>query len=106
MKINVADYLVASTFKSPKLQSEKVDEMKTSLRLVVMSDLTKILAENYNEILQLIAPTTKKASDLQILKDSDSEIDNVFSAPTSPPIRSNLTAQNKPRQSILTLSKR
>ena len=42
-----AENYVAGASKSPKIQSDRLDEIKTSLRkLDLMSDLTKILAEN------------------------------------------------------------
>ena len=46
--------LVAGPSKSPKIQAEKFDEIKTSLRKEIMSDLTKILAENKKKMLKLI----------------------------------------------------
>ena len=42
--------VVPGSSKFPKIQAEKLDEIKTSLRKVVMSDLTKILAENQKEM--------------------------------------------------------
>ena len=58
---------VASSSKSPKIQSEKLDEIKTSLRKEIMSDLTKILAEHQKEMLTLLAPIiTNKPVTLQM----------------------------------------
>ena len=48
---NVAVDLVAGLSKSPRRQSGNLDEIKTLLRLEVISDLTKIFAENQKEML-------------------------------------------------------
>ena len=50
---------VAGTSKSPRVLTENLEEIKSSLRKEIMSDLTKILAENQKEMLKLIAPTVK-----------------------------------------------
>ena len=55
-----SENLLAGPSKSPKIQTEKLDEMKTSPRKEIMSDLTKILAENQMELLKLIALAIKK----------------------------------------------
>ena len=65
---------VTGPSKSPKIQPEKLDEIKTSLREEVMSDLTEILAENQKEMLKLIAPVVKKPATVQNLENSDSEL--------------------------------
>ena len=57
---NPPENLVASSSKSPRMQPKNLDEIKTYLRKEVMSDLTKILAENQKEMLKLIAPLSKK----------------------------------------------
>ena len=57
---NQHENLVAGTSKSRKLQSENLDEIKSSLRKEIMSYFTKTLAENQMEMLKLIAPTAKK----------------------------------------------
>ena len=54
-----SENLVASSSKSPRIQSENLDEIKTSLRKVIMSDLAKMLAKNQKEILKFIAPLNK-----------------------------------------------
>ena len=46
---------VAGTGKSPRVLTENLEEIKSSLRKEIMSDLTKILAENQKEMLKLIA---------------------------------------------------
>ena len=57
----------------------------------MLSDLTRILAENKNEMLKLIAPAVKKSADLQNLEDSDSEAENAFPTTTLTPIKSETT---------------
>ena len=44
------EILIASSSKSPRIQSENLNEIKTSLRKEIMSDLPKMLAENQKEI--------------------------------------------------------
>ena len=51
--------LIASSTKSPRIQPENLNEIKTSLRKEIMSDLAKMLAENQKEMLKLIAPLKK-----------------------------------------------
>ena len=51
---------VAGTSKSPKVHTENLKEMKSTLRKKITSDLAKILAENQKEMLKLIAPVAKK----------------------------------------------
>ena len=65
--------LVAGPSKSPKIQPEKLIEIKTSLRKGIMSDINKIVADNQREMLKLIGPTVKKRTFPQNLEDSDSE---------------------------------
>ena len=65
------EILIARTSKCPKIQPE--NEIKTSLRNVIMSDLTKIHAENQTEMLKLIAPTSKTLDNRQSVDDFDSE---------------------------------
>ena len=42
--------LVAGLSKSPRIQPQNLDEIKTSLRNEILADLTEILAENQKEI--------------------------------------------------------
>ena len=51
---------VEGTSKSPRILTENLEEIRSSLRREIMSDLTKILAENQKEMIKLIAPVTKK----------------------------------------------
>ena len=48
-----------------------------------MADLFKILADNQREMFKLIVPSVKKPSNIQDMRNSDSENENVFQAPTS-----------------------
>ena len=41
---------VAGTSKSPKVRTENLEELKSTLRKKILSDLTKILAENQKEM--------------------------------------------------------
>ena len=88
---NQPECLVAGTSKSPKILLESLDEIKTSLRKEIMSDLTKILVENQKEMLKRIAPMTKKSSRHQALENSDSEPDNFSVARTSTPVKTKAT---------------
>ena len=47
---------MAGPSKTLRVKPENLDEIKTSLRKEIMSDLTKILAENQKAMLKLIAP--------------------------------------------------
>ena len=49
---SLPENLAAGPSKSPKIQTEKLDEIKTSLRKKIMSDLAKILADNQKDIHQ------------------------------------------------------
>ena len=48
--------LIAGPSKTLRVEPENLNEIKTSLRTKIMSDLTKMLAENQTEMLKLIAP--------------------------------------------------
>ena len=63
----------AGTSKSPKIQTENLDEIKATLRKEILPDLTKILAENQRELLKLIALVAKKQTTLTVTTESDSE---------------------------------
>ena len=52
--------LVAGPIKSLRVEPENLDEIKTSLRKEILSDLSKILAENQKAMLKLIAPLSRK----------------------------------------------
>ena len=87
--------LVASSSKISRIESENLAEIKTSLRKEIMSDLTKILAENQKEMLKLIAPLNKKQNVPINAQDSDSETENVSVARTSTPVKIHNTTNSK-----------
>ena len=88
-----SENLIASSSKVPRIELEGLAEIKTSLRKEIMSDLTRILAENQKEMLKLIAPLNKKQTVRMNTQDSDSEPENVSVARTSTPIKTH-TATN------------
>ena len=83
---------VAGTSKSSRVLTENLGEIKSSLRKEIMSDLTKILAENQKEMLKLIAPTTKKQAIVAVTEETDSESENDPENATSTPIKTKITA--------------
>ena len=91
--------LVAGPRKNQRIHPENLDEIKSSLRKEIMSDLTKILAENQKEMLKVIAPTNKKPVSSQNLENFDSEIENVFPTNTLTAIgpKTTTTQTTKPR---------
>ena len=90
---NPPENLVASSSKSPIMQSVNLDEIKTSLGKEIMSDLIKKSAENQKEMLKLIAPLSKKRPIHLEDRDSDSEPENISVARTSTPVKTT-TATN------------
>ena len=87
--------LVASSSKIPRIEPENLAEIKTSLRKEIMSDLTKLLAENQKEMLKLIAPLNKKQTVYMNAQDSDSEPENVSEARTSTPVKIHTATNSK-----------
>ena len=87
--------LVASSSKIPRIEPENLAEIKTSLRKEIMSDLTKLLAENQKEMLKLIAPLNKKQTVYMNAQDSDSEPENVSVARTSTPVKIHTATSSK-----------
>ena len=57
---NSSENLIAGPSKTLRIEPENLNEIKTSLRKEILSDLSKILAENHKEILKLIAQLSKK----------------------------------------------
>ena len=85
---------IAGPSKSARVDSGNLEEIKTSLRKEILSDLTKILAENQKEMLKLIAPSSKKRP--ARLEDQDSDSDPEASvARTSTPVKSNTATVTK-----------
>ena len=74
---NQPENLIAGPSKFPRIQPNNLEEMRTSLRKEIMSDLGKILVENQKEMMKLVAPIAKKSSVHQNAQDSDSEIENI-----------------------------
>ena len=91
---NQPENLVTGPSKPPRVQPENLEEIKASLKKEIMSDLDKLLAENQNEMMKLVARTTKKSSAHQNAQDSDSETENISVARTSTLVKTN-TATSK-----------
>ena len=51
--------------------------MKPTLRKEILSDLTKVLAENQKEMLKVLAPVAKKQTTLTVPEESYSEFETV-----------------------------
>ena len=87
--------LIAGPSKNLKIKTENLEEIKTSLRKEIMTDLTKILAENQKEMFKLIAPLSKKRSISANIQESDSEPEDVPVARTSTPVKTNTATGSK-----------
>ena len=85
---------VEGTSKSRVLY-ENLEEIKSSLRKEIMSDPTKILAENQKEMLKLIAPPVKKQTIITATEETDSESENIPENATSTPIKNKTTATTR-----------
>ena len=83
---------IVGTSKSPKVTTDSLENIKFVLRKEIMSDLTKILAENQKETLKLIAPTVRKQTVLRSTEDSDSDSENIPENATSTPIKGKTNA--------------
>ena len=92
---NSNENLIAGPSKNPRIEPENLEEIKTSLRREIMTDLTKILAENQKEIFKLIAPLSKKRSVSANVQESDSEHEDVPVARTSTPEKTNTATGSK-----------
>ena len=90
---NLAENIVASCSKATRTEPEYLNELKASLRKEIVSDLSKILAENQKEMFKLIASHSKKRAVLLENQDSDSEVENTSVARTSTPVKT-VTATN------------
>ena len=84
---NLAENIVASCSKTTRTEPGDLNEIKASLRKEILSDLTKILAENQKEMFKLIAPLNKKRVVSLQNQDSDSEVENISVAQTSTPVK-------------------
>ena len=87
--------LIAGPSKVPRVEPENPEEIKTSLRKEIMSDLTKILGEIQKEMIKLIAPLNKKQSVRSSIQDSDSEPENISVARTSTPVKTHTATNSK-----------
>ena len=92
---NSTEDLIPSSSKNPRLELENLEEIKTTLRKEIMTDLTKILAENQKEMLKLIAPASKKRSVNPSMQDSDSDQENISVARTSTPVKTQTATSSK-----------
>ena len=92
---NSTENLIASSSKNPRLELENLEEIKTTLRKEIMSDLTKILAENQKEMLKLIAPVSKKRPISSNAQDSDSDQESISVARTSTPVKTQTATSSK-----------
>ena len=77
------------TSKSPKVQAENLEEIKSTLRKEILWELTKNLANNQKEMLRLIAI---KQTTTTVPDESDSESEIVSPTLTSTPMKSKTTA--------------
>ena len=83
---------IAGTSKSPRGLTENPEEIKSSMRKEILSDLTKIIAENQKEMLKLIAPVSRKQAVITAPGETDSESENCPENATSTPIKTKTTA--------------
>ena len=90
-----SENLIANSSKVPRIEPESLIEIKTSLRKEIMSDLTKILAQNQKEMFKLIAPLNKKQTVHRNVQDSDSEPENVSVTRTSTPVKIHTATNSK-----------
>ena len=77
------------------IEPENLDEIKTSLRKEILSDLSKILAENQKKMLKWIAPLSRKRLTCVNDQDSDSEPENISVARTSTPVKTTIATNSK-----------
>ena len=84
---NSSENLVVGPSKVLRVKPENFEEIKTSLRKEIMTDLTNILAENQKEMLKLIAPLNKKQPACLNVQDSDSEPEGISVARTSTSVK-------------------
>ena len=92
---NSTENLIASSSKNSRLELENLEEIKTTLRREIMSELTKILAENQKEMLKLIAPISKKRPISSNAQDFDSDQESISVARTSTPVKTHTATSSK-----------
>ena len=88
-------YFLAGTSITFRIEPKTLDEIKTFLRKEIMSDLTKIVAENQRETPKLIAPSNKKQPVYLNYQDSDSEPENISVARTSTLVKTTNATNSK-----------
>ena len=86
---------VASSSKVPRVEPESLVEMKNISKKKLMSDLTKILAENQKEMLKLVAPLNRKQTVRTEVQDTDSESKNVSVTRKSTPVKVHTATSSK-----------
>ena len=83
--------LIAGPSKTLSVEPENLDEIEISLRKEIMSELTKILAENQKEMPKLIAKLKETSSKKRPIpledRDTDPEPENISVAWTSTPVK-------------------
>ena len=87
--------LVTGPSKTLRVEPENLAEIKTSLRKEILSDLSKILAENQKEMPKLIAPLSRKRPVCANDHDTDSESENISVARTSTPVKTTIATNSK-----------
>ena len=92
---NLTENLVPSCSKTTRAEPEDLNELKASLRKEILSDLSKILAENQKEMFKLIAPLSKKRAVSLENQYSDSEVENTPVARTSTPVKTETGTNTK-----------
>ena len=90
-----SDDLISGSSKTLRIEPENLDEIKTSLRKELSSDLSKILAEIQKEMPKLIAPLSRKRPTCVNDQDSDSEPENISVARTSTPVKTTIATNSK-----------
>ena len=86
---------MASSSNSPRVQLEILDEIKTSSRKEIMSDLAKIIPENQRKMPKLIAPLSKKRPVHLEDRNTESEPENISVVRTSTPVKITTATNSK-----------
>ena len=87
--------LITGSSKTLKTEPENLDGIKTSLRKEILSDLTKVLAENRKEKLKLIAPLSGKRPISVNDQDTDSESEIISVARMPTPVKTITATSSK-----------
>ena len=90
---NQTEELIPGPSKNPRIYSENLDDIKSSLRKEIMSDIANLLSENRKEMLKLITLVVRNPINFQTPENTDSEPENVFPTNTSTPFISKTTTQ-------------